>query len=338
MIETESKENKPRIAVIGSGSWATALIKILTEKSVRIQWYLRKEKDIEFVKKFHHNPRYLSDISLNMRRVKPVNSIAKALKEADTVFLVTPAAFLKDTLAELTPVMLTGKTVVTAIKGMVPGESDIITDWLSKNYHVPAENLAIVAGPCHAEEVALERLSYLTIGANKESTAQNIANLLACRYIKVQTSTDLYGIELAAIMKNIVAVCSGICHGLNNGDNFQAVLISNAIEEIRRFINMAHPAERNVNQSAYLGDLLVTAYSQFSRNRTFGNMIGKGYSVIAAQMEMNMIAEGYYAVQSIYEMNLKLQVQMPILEATYQILYQKANPALTIEKLKEQLS
>jgi glycerol-3-phosphate dehydrogenase (NAD(P)+) len=332
------KEHKPRIAVIGSGSWATAIIKILTEKSVRIRWYLRKETDIEFIKKFGHNPRYLSDIALNLRRIKPVNTLARALKEVDTVFLVTPAAFLKESLEGLTPAMLEGKTIVTAIKGIIPGETELITDWLEKHYNIPKEKLAIVAGPCHAEEVALERLSYLTIGAYNTQTATEVAELLACRYIKTSVSADLVGIELSAIMKNIVAICCGICHGLNHGDNFQSVLVANALQEIERFLDKAMPLQRNVQHSAYLGDLLVTAYSQFSRNRTFGNMIGRGYSVTAAQMEMNMVAEGYYAVKSVYEMNLKLQVDMPILEATYRILYQKASPTAEIEILKDRLS
>jgi len=252
--------------------------------------------------------------------------------------LNVPAAFLKDALKGITPADLAGKKIVSAIKGIVPDENQIIGDFMHQHYDIPLDHFLVISGPCHAEEVALEKLSYLTIASLDTELAAEFAGMFNTRYIKTNISDDIYGTEYGAVLKNIYAIAGGICHGLGYGDNFQAVLISNAIRELERFVSVVHPIQRDIKESAYLGDLMVTAYSQFSRNRTFGNMIGKGYTVTSAQLEMNMIAEGYYAVNCLHQVNKQYKVNMPICDAVYAILYQKRAPAPEMKHLAEHLS
>jgi glycerol-3-phosphate dehydrogenase (NAD(P)+) len=325
------------IAVIGGGSWATAIIKILSENNVSIRWWLRDRAAVEHIRKHHYNPDYLRDVRLSSRKVKTFNKISDALNGAEYVILAIPAAFVQEPLANLTAKHFEGKRIVSAIKGMVPDKNCLVTDWMEERFDVPLSQMCIIAGPCHAEEVALEKQSYLTIASTNENCAADFARLMSCHFVAAHPLVDLYGVEYAAVMKNIVALACGISHGLGYGDNFQAVMVSNAMQEIKRFVDAVDPRERDLSASAYLGDLLVTAYSQFSRNRTFGNMIGRGYSVQSAQMEMKMIAEGYYAVNSIFEINKKYQVAMPITEATYKILYERQPPAAEIGLLKMKL-
>jgi len=330
--------NKPTIAVIGGGSWATAIVKILSNNCDRILWWLRKPETVDFVKKYNHNPNYLSDVELDLVKVGPTNDLRKSIEGADIVILAVPSAFLKPTLEKIKPEHLKGKLIFSAIKGIVPEELMIIGDFLHHQYRIPLDEIGVITGPCHAEEVAMERLSYLTISCTNTTHASELATLMNCRYIKTTVSDDIYGTEYAAVLKNVIAIASGICHGVGYGDNFQAVLISNAIREIKRFVDAVHPIDRDINDSAYLGDLLVTAYSQFSRNRTFGTMLGKGYSVKNAQLEMNMIAEGYYATKCIYEINKKFKVNMPITTAVYNIIYEKIAPRVEMKLLSDQLS
>lgn len=323
--------------MVGGGSWATALIKILSEGNVSVKWWLRKKTDSDHIKQFHHNPSYLSDVAINPRKVRVCPKIKEAFSGTDFVILAVPAAFIGDALAGLTPDHFTDKYVVSAIKGMIPDQNRLVTDWVEQTYGVPSSRISVIAGPCHAEEVALEKQSYLTIASTGDTGAQIVADLLTCRYVQASALNDIYGVEYSAVMKNIIALSCGITHGLGYGDNFQAVLVSNAMQEIRRFVDALRPMVRDLSASAYLGDLLVTAYSPFSRNRTFGTLIGRGYGVQSAQMEMNMIAEGYYAVKSIYEINQHYKVSMPIVTAVYTILYEKAAPAQAMSELKGKL-
>ncbi|CAN5897821.1 NAD(P)H-dependent glycerol-3-phosphate dehydrogenase [soil metagenome] len=325
------------IAVIGGGSWATALVKILSENGASVHWWLRNPDDVGHLQTYHHNPRYLSGISFGMDHVFPSTNLKRVVEASDWVILAVPAAFVQDALRPLTASDLAGRVLVSAIKGMIPKENVLITGYLEKHFQVPPGHLCVIAGPCHAEEVALEKQSYLTIGANDLPQAEAFCALLRNRYVKANPLDDIDGIEYCAVIKNIIALACGIAHGLNYGDNFQAVLVSNAMVEIERFLDALLPQHRALTGSAYLGDLLVTAYSQFSRNRTFGNMIGRGYSVKSAQFEMNMVAEGYYAVQSIYELNRTLQVDMPITSAVYHILYDRVSPAVELSILKEKM-
>lgn len=330
----------PRVAMIGGGSWATAVIKMLSDNLTEkeIYWWLRDTASIAHLKQYKHNPKYLSSVELRIPEDNISNDICEIIKQADYIILNVPAAFLKESLRGVTPEMLAGKKIVSAIKGIVPDENQIIGEFIHEKFHVPLDDILVISGPCHAEEVALEKLSYLTIASINLETAGKFSRLLNTRYIKTNISDDIFGTEYAAVLKNIYAVASGICHGIGYGDNFQAVLISNAIREINRFVEAVHPINRDIKESAYLGDLLVTAYSQFSRNRTFGNMIGKGYTVKSAQLEMNMIAEGYYAASCMHVINKKYKVEMPICRAVYAVLYERHSPQIEMALLTEQLN
>jgi glycerol-3-phosphate dehydrogenase (NAD(P)+) len=330
----------PKVAMIGGGSWATAIIKMLSDNftAKEIYWWMRNQDSIVHLQKYKHNPNYLSSVEIRIPEDNISDNISDIIEKAEYIILNVPAAFLKTTLDGITPDQLKGKKIISAIKGIVPDENLIIGEFLNQKYNVSYEDIVVISGPCHAEEVALEKLSYLTIASTNLDLAATFARLLSTRYIKTNVSDDIFGTEYAAVLKNIYAVASGICHGVGYGDNFQAVLISNAIREIKRFVDAVHPISRDIKESAYLGDLLVTAYSQFSRNRTFGNMIGKGYTVKSAQLEMNMVAEGYYAVNSMHHVNKKYKVDMPICRAVYAILYEKHSPHIEMRLLTEQLN
>jgi glycerol-3-phosphate dehydrogenase (NAD(P)+) len=325
-----------QIAVIGGGSWATALVKILTETNDYVGWWMRDIENVNYIKKYHHNRSYLSSTELATEKIDISDQINHIVEQADCIIVAVPSAFLKSALANLT-VPLENKFVFSAVKGIVPDEKLIVGEFFHQHYNVPLENIGVITGPCHAEEVALERLSYLTVASLNHAVAEEVGQHLDCEYIKTNISDDIYGTEYAAVLKNIYALAAGICHGLGYGDNFQAVLVSNAIREMKRFIKAVHPIKRDINDSAYLGDLLVTAYSQFSRNRMFGNMIGKGYTVRSAQLEMNMIAEGYYATSLIREVCKSYDVKMPIATAVFKILYLQKNPKKVMAKLAAKL-
>jgi glycerol-3-phosphate dehydrogenase (NAD(P)+) len=334
-----------QIAVIGAGSWGTALVKILSDnlpfQSHRISalhWWVRGEETAAHIRAYRHNPRYLSSVEIHPEVVQVSADIRATVEAADILIFAIPAAFLHEAVSELDSAILSGKTIVSAIKGIVPQYSCLVAEYFQQHFKTNQEQMLVITGPCHAEEVALEKLSYLTIAGHDQERCSLIASFIKGRYINTVQSDDINGTEYAAVLKNIYAIASGICHGIGYGDNFQAVLIANAIKEIERFIDKVFPQHRKVTDSAYLGDLLVTAYSQFSRNRTFGNMLGKGYSVKAAQLEMSMIAEGYYATRSMYEINLQHGVYMPILDAVYHIIYQGGDARSEVKKLTDTLS
>lgn len=331
---------KPKFAVLGGGSWATAIVKMLCENLDEIGWYMRSVYALEHIKKEQHNPNYLSSVEFDLSQLRLSNDINEMVEYADYLIFVIPSAFVHTELKKLTS-SLRGKVIVTAIKGIVPESSLIVGDHFFTHYDIPFDDIAVISGPCHAEEVALERLSYLTIASNDENKANLIADVLHSNYIKCNTSDDVIGTEYAAILKNIYAVAAGIAHGLGYGDNFQSVLMSNAIREMKRYVNKVHKMKRDINDSAYLGDLLVTGYSVFSRNRMFGNMIGKGYTVKSAQLEMNMIAEGYYATKSAYKLNEEKsdkKANTPIINAVYKILYENKDPKKIFKELTEKLT
>lgn len=325
-----------RIAIIGSGSWATAIAKIILESVEEISWYIRSSNNIEDFRRMKHNPSYLTMVKFPTERIHFSSNINEVVKQADTLIFVTPSPYLKDTLKKL-KLKLDNKYIVTAIKGIVPDEQLICTEYFRKVFGVPEDHLLVIGGPSHAEEVALNRLTYLTIGCQNQEHAQTFANLLANSYVKTSVSTDVIGIEYAAVLKNVYAIAAGICSGLKYGDNFLAVLLTASVLETQRFLNDISPMERNLYDSAYLGDLLVTAYSKFSRNRVFGQMIGRGYNVRNAQMEMQMIAEGYYGTQCMTAINHRRRVNMPILNAVYNILYKRIEPSIEIQLLTDSL-
>ena len=326
-----------RVAILGGGSWATAIAKMLLANVEEIGWYIRNDEKIEKFKSMGRNPNYLTGVNFDVSRIKFSSKINTVVKNADILFVAIPSPYLKSQLKRL-KLRLDSKIIISAVKGIVPDENMILSEYFNMYYGVPIDRIAVISGPCHAEEVALERTSYLTIGCRDREIAKQIAAMMTNRYTQTYISEDVNGIELSSVMKNIYAIAVGICHGLKYGDNFQAVLISNAIQEMNRFCNAAVPHHRDLQESVYLGDLLVTAYSRFSRNRTFGTMIGKGYSVKTAQMEMEMIAEGYYAAKCIREINEDFQVNIPIADAVYDILYQHKIPSKTMKDLTLKLS
>ena len=327
-----------KYAVFGSGSWATAIVKMLCENLDEVGWYMRSVYIKEHLLKEQHNPSYLSSVEFYTKQLKLSNDINEIAAYADVLIFVIPSAFIQDELDKIT-IDLKEKTVVSAVKGILPESGKLLGEHFHDIYNVPFGNIAVIAGPCHAEEVALERLSYLTISCADAAKAKDIAKNLSSDYIKTKIRDDIIGTEYAVMLKNIYAIAAGIAHGLGYGDNFQSVLMSNAIREMKRFIKKMHKMKRNINNSAYLGDLLVTGYSVFSRNRMFGNMIGKGYTVKSAQMEMSMVAEGYYATKSAHQLNEKnkKKTRLPIIEAVYGILYEGKDPKITFKKLTDKL-
>ncbi len=325
-----------KFAVIGGGSWATAIAKMLCENQKEIAWYMRSTYAIEHLKHQKHNPNYLSSVEFDIKKLRLTSDINEAIAWADILIFAIPSAFVNGELEKLS-VSLEGKVIFSAIKGIVPETSLIVGEHFHETYQIPYENIGVITGPCHAEEVALERLSYLTIACGDRDKAKFVAKNLSSRYINAKTSDDIIGTEYAAMLKNIYAIAAGMAHGLGYGDNFQSVLMSNAIREMKKFIRKVHKMKRNINNSAYLGDLLVTGYSVFSRNRMFGNMIGKGYTVKSAQMEMSMVAEGYYATKSAYKLNEKHGAKTPIIDAVYSILYEGKDAKMVFKKLTEKL-
>lgn len=323
-----------KIAIIGGGSWATALAKIALSTQDSINWYMRRPDRIAEFERLGHNPCYLTSVKFDLNKITFFSNINQAIKNSDTLIFATPSPFLKQHLKKVRT-NLSDKFIISAIKGIVPDENMLVSDYFAEYYKVPVENIAVLGGPCHAEEVALERLSYLTLGCPDIEKAKMISSVFRNQYLMNSVCKDVVGIEYASVLKNVYAIAAGICHGMKYGDNFQAVFISNAIEEMKRFVDTIHALDRDITDSVYLGDLLVTAYSRFSRNRTFGTMIGKGYSVKTAQLEMEMIAEGYYGTKCIKEINGKYQVNMPILDAVYDILYEKKPASTVIRQLSE---
>ncbi|MDR1761993.1 MAG: NAD(P)-binding domain-containing protein [Bacteroidales bacterium] len=329
-----------KIAIMGGGSWATAIAKIVlaNDSNSEINWYMRRQDRIDDFKRLKHNPAYLTNVNFDIDRIKFSSKINQVVRESDTLIFATPSPFLKQHLKKL-KTKLENKVIVSAIKGIVPDENLIISDYFHEKYNVPSENILVLGGPCHAEEVALDRLSYLTVGCTDREKAKAFAQRLKGYNVKTSLTEDIVGVEYASVLKNVYSIAAGICHGLKYGDNFQAVLISNALQEMNRFLTaVEHVQTRNLYDSVYLGDLLVTGYSRFSRNRMLGTMVGKGYSVKIAQMEMEMIAEGYYGTKCIKEINdQRYKVNMPILDAVYNILYGRIAPLIEVKLLTENL-
>jgi len=331
-------KNNIKFAMLGGGSWATAIVKMLTENADVVNWYMRNTEAIEHIRTQKHNPNYLSSVEFHTEQLNLTDNINEAVADADVLIFAIPSAFLANELKQLT-VDIKDKIIFSAIKGIVPESGLIVGEHFHVNFKVPFENIGVITGPCHAEEVALERLSYLTIACADTEKAKLVAKHLSSDYIKTKISDDIIGTEYAAMLKNIYAIAAGIAHGLGYGDNFQSVLMSNSIREMKRFIKRVHKMKRNINNSAYLGDLLVTGYSVFSRNRMFGNMIGKGYTVKSAMMEMKMVAEGYYATKSAHLIVLKHKnkSKTPILNAVYEVLYENKSPKKVFKELTEKL-
>lgn len=323
-----------KIAVMGGGSWATAIAKLLLQNCESITWYMRRDDRIEEFKRNNHNPAYLTNVEFDTKRINFSSDINQVCQECDTLIFVTPSPYFKDHLAKLT-VDISKKSIVSAVKGIVPDENELISTYMVKKYGIDRDRMLVISGPCHAEEVALNRPSYLTVGGHNIEYAEKFAKCVSGKNTHTITSTDIDGIEYAAVLKNVYAIAAGIVHGAKMGDNFAAMLVANAIREMERFVDIVAPLPRQICDSVYLGDLLVTSYSRFSRNHNFGSLIGKGYSVTAAKMEMEQIAEGYYGTRCIHEINKQYDVSMPILNGVYDILYHRQNAEKAIRKMAE---
>lgn len=331
-------DNQAKIAVIGSGSWGTALVKILQSNVESLGWWVRTEETKEHIIKHNRNPKYLRYAEVDASKLDISTDLFKIVEDYEILIFAIPSAFLDESLTKAGVQHFRNKTIISAIKGILPQFNLIVAEYFNKKYDVSFEDIGIIAGPCHAEEVAMQKLSFLTIAFQDEEKAKQISALFTSWYIRTKTSTDIAGTEYAAVLKNIYALTNGVCIGLGYGDNYQAVLMVNSMREIRRFLKKVFPQYRNIIATEYVGDLLVTSYSKFSRNRTFGTFIGKGYSVKSTMAEMNMIAEGYYAVKCLYEINKEYKVNMPILDAVYNVLYEGYSPVVEMRMLSELIS
>lgn len=332
------------IGIIGSGSYCTSLIKIISENSKRysqdihICWFVRKSETKEYILKHKHNPKYLNSVELHLENITIYTDINKCILACDDLIIGIPSAFVYNSLKNCDKNIFAEKNIITVIKGVIPETNEIVADYFKNTFNIKDDHIAMISGPSHAEEIALEKLTYLTIASSNLNLCQQLENILRNDYIKTIISDDLKGAEYASVLKNIFAIAAGIYHGLGHGDNFHAFFMTNAIKELKKFVNTAVPANRDIEDSAYLGDLLVTCYSAHSRNRMFGNYIGKGYTIKSAQAEMNMIAEGYYATKCMHEINEKFKIDLPILDAVFQVLYNNADVANEMNKLTLKLT
>lgn len=331
-VKKPTGNSQVSVGVVGSGSFATAIVKILLENSKVVHWHVRNEYLKGAIEHRGHNPNYLTAVVFDLKKLKITTDINELVKSCDVIVLATPSIYLTDALENLNG-DFTDKIFVSAIKGVVPKVNDIVAHYLREEFKIGFNSQAVIAGPCHAEEVAMERLSYITIATAKEETSKVLEQLFSSHFINVHCSKDILGNEYSAILKNIYAIGAGIATGLGYGDNFTAVFVSNAIREMEIFLEAIYEAPRDVNESAYLGDLLVTAYSLFSRNRNLGNLIGKGYTVKSAIQSMNMVAEGYYAAASIYHTAKEKKMKTPIIDTIYGILYEEKNAEEQYKKL-----
>lgn len=329
--------NFKHLTIIGGGSWATALVRIFSDSGVQVKWYLRSSQAVTFIKDHGRNPNYLSFLQLRKDHISPTADIEEAIRFSDNLLFAVPSAYLESAVSSIGPEDILEKNLIVSIKGIVPHHELIPSAFLAKKFSVPAERFIVLGGPCHAEEVALERKTYVTIASRDVERAQALMESIQLDFIKVIVNNDPLGVEMAAILKNVVGIACGIATGLNYGDNFQAVLVANALHEVNDFLYAMDHRKRDLTRSGYYGDLLVTAYSPFSRNRTFGQMIGRGYTVYLAQSEMNMIAEGYYAVDGAYRMLREMHLDCPIISAIYRILYNKISPYLEFKLLENKL-
>ena len=323
------------VTLVGSGSWATAMAMVLTSNGHPISWYIDRPEIYRHVRRYGKNPYYLPAVELDPQLINPSDDIHEAAESAGVIILVTPAAYLKAALEDMTEDELRGKTICSGIKGIIPGDNCVTGEYLIRKYHVPDESIVIITGPSHAEEVSTEKLTYLTFASRNGERAEAVASLFSNRWIRTLVSEDFIGVEYAAVMKNIYAIAAGMASGLAYGDNFLAVLLANAAGEMSRFVDAVSPIRREITESPYLGDLLVTGYSQFSRNRTLGFMIGEGYSVKNALLEMNQVAEGYFASSCIHEVNKKIEADIPIAETVFRVLYTNANPVQELKSLSK---
>lgn len=325
-----------KYTVLGNGSWSSALVKILTDNEVAVNWWMRSEESVEHLNTHAHNPHYLTSVEYDSDYIFPTTNLLQAINDGEIILIGIPSAYVPSVMNKLPENIFENKKVLSATKGLVGDDHELMNHYLRNNYALEKQNYFCITGPCHAEEVASEKLSYLTFGGYDEEATQEIAKTFQSHYLKTVTSKDVKGVQYAAVLKNIYALGAGIAHGLDYGDNFQSVYITNCFAELQNCMNvMATEQQHHYNTSAYLGDLLVTCYSLHSRNRAFGNYIGKGYSVKTTKLEMNMEAEGYFASRGIYFLNKEEKAKMPIAKAIYKILWEGKSAKKQFKKIEE---
>jgi len=325
-----------RVAVLGGGSWATAIIKIISSNLEHIYWWMRSEEAAADIAKYGHNPKYLSSVFINPEEVKVGTDIKQIVSKSDYVIIVTPSAYLHQSLQPLKRSQLHKKKIILAVKGIVPETMQLISDYMQSEFKVPLENLSIISGPSHAEEIAKEKFTYLTAASVNQELAETVAKFFTNRYCRASVSNDVMGAELAIVLKNIYALGAGIYSGLGYGDNFIAAYVANCVKEMKYFVEQVYPnADRHISDSVYLGDLLVTAYSTYSRNRLFGIMIGHGLSVRVSLLELRMVSEGYTACRCVHEINKNYNAHIPIVETIYGILYENNNVSSEMKRIAE---
>ncbi|KIC90918.1 NAD(P)H-dependent glycerol-3-phosphate dehydrogenase [Flavihumibacter sp. ZG627] len=329
--------HKKRITIIGSGSWATALVKIFSESGFYVTWQLRSQENVDFILGHGRPPHYLSYVQLELERINPVTDLMEALEASDNILFAVPSAFLESTISVWEGEFPKHKQLLVSIKGVVPSTGDFPSVYLARRFQLSVSEIIVLGGPCHAEEIAMGRRTFLTISGRNDKAVSELAAEITCHYLRVITNPDPMGVELAAIMKNVVGIAAGLVRGMNYGDNFLAVVISNAMRETNMLLDALDPGNRDLNDSAYFGDLLVTAYSPFSRNGNFGQLIGRGYSVTMAKAQMQMTAEGYPAAEGLYRQAIGAGLQLPLLSAVYRILYKQAAPFNEIKLLEHYL-
>jgi len=318
--------------IIGNGSWATALAKMLTDNGNRVHWWMRNERSVTHLQKKHHNPQYLTSVNFDPALILPSTDLQQVVAACEVVLICVPSAYIKEVLQQLPEDSLRGKLVISAIKGILPEQYILLNDYLHTHYKLPANQYVAITGPCHAEEVAQERLSYLTFSGLESTTTERLAQNFRTDYIRTTVNQDLWGAQYAAVLKNIYAVGAGMAHGLGYGDNFLSVYITNCYREMYGFLQTQYQQSNSVAEapdfhtSAYLGDLLVTAYSPHSRNRSFGTLLGKGYSVMAATTEMSMVAEGYFAARGMNQVAEAMGISMPIMKQIHNALWEQCQP------------
>lgn len=333
-----------RIGIIGNGSWGTALAKILTDNGHQIHWWLRNKTAVEHLIERHHNPHYLTSVRFLPDTILPGTDLTAIITACDTLIVAVPSAYAQDVIESVDPSLWRGKKVVSAIKGILPQCKKLLSDFLVEHVGFDVHDYAAITGPCHAEEVAQERLSYLTFSGLDDPFTEAVASAFRSPYIRVTHNHDIWGAQYAAVLKNIYAIGAGMAHGLDYGDNFLSVFITSCYREMHQYLvahfEANHPGgvRPDFHTSAYLGDLLVTCYSLHSRNRTFGTMIGKGYSIKAAMLEMNMVAEGYYASRGMQTISGQCGIEMPLAQKVYQVLWEGRDAAVCFQEIEGMLS
>ncbi|HIZ87032.1 MAG TPA: NAD(P)H-dependent glycerol-3-phosphate dehydrogenase [Candidatus Coprenecus pullistercoris] len=333
----ERLKQDPVFGVIGGGSWATAIVKLLSDNGTRLNWYMRDMSAVEHIEKYHHHSKYLTSVELDADSFTLTNNIDYVVSDSDILIFVVPSAYFIKEVSKVTA-SYDHKLLISAVKGFVGDRHQTVAEYFHDKHKVPFDRIGVISGPCHAEEVGMERLSYITLSSKHIEVAEYLCGFFKNHYVNTIACTDIYGVEYAAALKNVYAIAAGICYGAGYGDNFMAVLIASCFREMKEFINVTNPdSRRNTSRSAYLGDLLVTCNSPFSRNRNFGSMLGKGYSVQTAMLEMSQVAEGYYVTKAIHEINARYGVEMPIADAVYSVLYEQKSPVRVMHRLEDRL-